>query len=255
VGGLFQRLNRYQALVAENSQLADAEQKARWEKGNRDATVAVLRRQISSAELARMVENDELDPNRSVTLSNELASPAKASDDPRVKFAVETNLLAFEEDDIAGLGSLSHDTRAELILKRREEAETWKADQGAQEAVRRIDVALGIPAGLGPQYSISVTPDQAKAAANARSYFYDLIEALPEAERKTRYFEMADKAVKETGKDVKRAALATEQRSLQSYLKQVGRPEDMNDTERAEYDATVKRRRDRMQQLEKDLAQ
>lgn len=255
VGQLFQRLNRYQALIHEQRELADAEQKARWKRGEQVATVAALRRQLSVSEIARMVENDELDPAVGRTLESMITSPAKAIDDPQVKFQVETNLLRYSEEDIANMAGLSHETRADLILKRREEAETWRNDQGAQEALRRIDVALGIPSGLGPQFQLQITPEKATAAAKARSYFYDLVEALPEAERKARYFEMADKAVKAVGSDVKRGELARAEQALRNYLDQVGPPDQMDDLERAEYEATVKRRQEQINRLRQEIGE
>ena len=254
VKGLYERLNRYQALASESAQLDTAEQKARWAKSEREATVKALRRQLTLREIADLTADDNLDPSVARTLEGMITSPQKTADDPAMKFAIETNLLAYSEADIAGAGSLSHETRADLILKRRQEAETWRNDQGAQEALRRIDVALGIPAGLGPQFMISVTPEKATAAAQARSYFYDLVEATPEEERRSKYFELADKSVKEVGKSVKRTDLASQQRALDAYLKQVGRPEDMSEDERKDYDATVKRRTDRIKALEQEIA-
>lgn len=254
VGELFQRLNRYQALVAENSQLADAEQKQRWKQGERDATVRTLRRSITVGELARMVENDELDPSIGRTLSNELASNPKSTDDSLVKLAVETNLLGISEEDLRSIGGLSDSTRADLILKRREETESWRNDQGAQEAVRRIDVALGIPSGLGPQFQVSIEPAKATAAARARSYFYDLVEALPPVERKARYLEMGDKAIKEMNRDLNRAALDKKRNTIQSFIKTHGAPEDMNEEERAEYDKNLKRWNDEAAKLEAEIS-
>lgn len=255
VGNLFLRLNQRQALVAEADQQETLEQKTRWKEGERDATLAMLQRSLTLKQLSTMVANDELDPAIARTLENDLTTAKQGVDDPALELQVRTNLLAYEEDDIARMGGLSHDTRYELILKRRAEAETWRNDQGAQEALRRIDVALGIPAGLGPQFQISVTPEKAKSAASARSYFYDLVESLPPDQRKAKYFELADKAVRETGKDVKRIDLAKEQQRLKDLIQQVGRPEDLDDEERGNYDEAVKRRSDRIKKLEQEIAQ
>lgn len=256
VAGLFQRLNRYQALLSEGDQLETAEQKARWEAGERDATVRALRREITNADLARMVENDELDPAVGRTLSNEISSPSRAVDDEALKFQVETNLLTYTEGDIAGMGGLSHATRSDLILKRREQAEGWRNDQGAQEALRRIDVALGIPSGLGPQFQISITEEKAEAAANARSYFYDLVEATPEEERKVKYFELADQAITSMRSDLTRTDLARARSRLQQYQDQTlqGRSlEELREAERVQYDEEVKRLNDQINRLESSL--
>lgn len=253
VGQLFQRLSRYQSLVSEDAQLQDAEQKLRWAKGDREATVGVLRRQMTVGDITRMVERDELDPAVGRTLTNELQSPTRNVDDPTVLFAVETDLLRFTEAEIAEIDGLSHGTRADLILKRREESGTWKNDQGAQEALRRIDVALGIPSGLGPQFTFSLTEDKAKAASNARTFFYDLVEATPEAERKGKYFELANQAITELNRDVKRGELETAQQRLKAYTDAAGSPTDMSDDEKAEYDATLKRYNDRIGTLQGEI--
>lgn len=253
VAGMFQRLNRYEALLSEGNQLATAEQKGRWAAGERDATVRALRRDITNVDLARMVENDELDPAVGRTLSNEISSPTRANDDEALKFKVETNLLTYSEADIAGMGGLSHKTRSDLILKRREEAEGWRNDQGAQEALRRIDVELGIPSGLGPQFQIAITEEKATAAANARSYFYDLVEATPEEERKAKYFELADQAITQMRTGLTQTDLAKARTSLQQFQGAVKNPADMNERERREYDETVKRYTDQINRLESSL--
>jgi hypothetical protein len=120
--------------------------------------------------------------------------------------------------------------------------------------LRRIDVALGIPSGLGPQFQFTVSPEKAKAAATARSYFYDLVESLPPEERKAKYFELADKAVGETGKDVKRIELEKRRKNLATYLQQAGAIEEMDDQAKRDYEATVKRRNDEIKRLEQEIA-
>lgn len=253
ITSMYERLNRAEALFSEKQQLDTLEQKSRWAKGERDATVRALRREITNDQLARMVADDELDPAVGRTLSNEITSPVRGIDDQSVLFKVRTNLLAYSEDEIAGMGGLSQDTRADLILKRREESEGWKNDAGAQEALRRIDVSLGIPAGLGPQFQIAITEEKATAAARARSYFYDLVEATPEEERKAKYLDLAETAVKTMGSDLVRADLAKRRTALQEYQAAVGNPSDMNERERKEYDETVKRYTDEVAKLEAQL--
>lgn len=253
VGQLFERMNRWQALLAEQASLETDEQKARWREGERNATVAALKRSITLDQLANMVARDELDPAVGRTLANELQSPAKNVDDEALKFQVETNLLRFTEEEIAGLGGLSHGTRADLILKRRQEAETWKGDQGAQEALRRIDVALGIPAGPTGDITLALDPEKANAAAKARTLFYNLVEETPADARKGLYFELADRAVSEYGKQDAQRSLERERAALASYQQQVGDPTAMDEEERKAYDEVVTRRQKRIADLEAQL--
>lgn len=255
ISNLFTRLNQHQSLIAEADQQETLEQKTRWKEGERDATLAMLQRRLTLGKLSRMVANDELDPAIARTLENDLTTAKQGVDDPALEQEVRTNLLAYEEDDIAHMGGLSHDTRAELILKRREESETWRNDQGAQEALRRIDVALGIPSGLGPQFQLTVSPEKAKAAASARSYFYDLVESLPADQRKAKYFEMADKAVGETGKDVKRIELEKLRQKLDGIHATYRAQIDPDEQQQKDYEEAVKRRSDQIKRLEQEIGQ
>jgi hypothetical protein len=250
VSQLFERMNRWQSLAAEGAQLEDAERKGRWRDGERQATVGTLRRALTIGDITDMVARDELDPAVGRTLVENLSSPTRNIDDQRLLLDVETNLLAYDEEDIAGMGGLSHATRADLILKRRADSEGWRNEPGAQEALRRIDVALGIPAGLGPQFQIAITPEKATAAAKARSFFYDLVEGTPEPERKAKMFALADEAIATMQSDVRAIELSDVRDRLSSYQRAVGDPEAMNEDERAEYDATVKRYQERIGVLE-----
>ena len=254
ISNLYTRLNHHQALVTENQQLEEAEQKARWKQGEQKATLAMLQRTLSLAQLSRMVANDELNPAVARTLENDLTSAKQGVDDPVLELAVRTNLLAYEEEEIARLGGLSHTTRAELVLKRREEAETWRNDQGAQEALRRIDLALGIPEGLNAMQKIAITPEKATAAARARSYFYDLVEATKPEERRAKYFELAGQAVRETGKDVKRIELDKARRALEAVEREFQLIPDPDDEQQRTYEEAKRRRIDAVKRLEQELA-
>lgn len=253
IGGLFQRLNRFQAAHAEATQLEDVARKGRWDKGEREATLAMLQRNLTLKQLSTMVANDEIDPAVARTLENGLLAAKTSVDDPKTKFLVETNLLHYSESDIAGMGNLSLETRSGLILQRRKDAEGWKGDQGAQEATRRIDVALGIPSGLGPQFAVSITPEKATAAAKARSYFYDLVEATPEEQRKAKYFELADKAITEVGKESKAIELQIMRESRAKYMRDQGNPDDMGTQTRLDYDKAMERRNKAISDLEAQL--
>lgn len=250
---MFQRLNRYQALTAEDEQLQNAEQKSRWKEGERSATLSFLQGGLTIGGLSKMLANDQLDPAIARTLENQLSSPQRHVDDPDVKFQVETNLLSFEEEDIATAPGLSKATRADLILKRREEAEGWRSDPGAQEALRRIDVAIGMPP--GGTIMANIDPTIMTKAGRAKSYFYDLIESTPEDQRRGQYIELGQKAIDYVQRDDNAAALERERRTLAQYQAQVGDASQLSGRQLEEYQQTVERRQKRIADLESRLKQ
>lgn len=175
--------------------LAEAESsaavRARYEEGDREATALLLSGQLTTAKLREMVLQQRLDPGRATTLQNELQSGRGADivDDPQEAFTVRTNLLSYSDEDIANNHRLSYQTRADLLLKKRELEQTWRSTQAAKEGAERIDRALGILPGFDSRW----LPDEERRKRDiALTEWYDAVEALPPAERQGKVIEIAN---------------------------------------------------------------
>lgn len=231
----------------------EAEVKARYAAGDKSATQLLLSGQLNQQTLLKMVEAQELEPTTARTLLNELQSAEAAKrDDESVAFRARVNLLSYEESDLATMRGLTKKTRADLILKRREEAQGWKGTQAAREASARIDRALGIPE--GGFLSGLLTGEQAEQRDRALSQWYDIVDSLPPAERQAAVLRSAEEII---GKVI-RTNKATEAQTLRSrreaLIKRTGNPEDMSKAERARFESNLKRIDDAIAKAEQEAA-
>jgi hypothetical protein len=137
---------------------------------------------LTIGKLSAMGHDDAIDPAIARTLYNELKSGVDRPDDTKERFRVETTLLDQTEEDIKTNSRLSYKTRTELVLKRRELANSWKGTQQAREAQDRIDRALKIPPGMNPA---ALSTDQLEKRDRAITEWYNTVDALPENERQT----------------------------------------------------------------------
>lgn len=192
VGTLFTRLNQRNALAREQDQLDSDEQKAKYARGEKAATMDLLTGRLTTKRIESLVENDDLDPGVARTLQNELEQGGPKSDDDQERFHVETNVLEFSEDEIAQNAKLSWDTRRELIEKRRELSEGWRSTQQAREGAERIDRALGIIPGMD---SKMLSKDDRRARDQALTEWYNTVDALPPEERQAKSIELSEKVI------------------------------------------------------------
>lgn len=239
VSGLMSDLREHNTLYSAENARSAAEEKARYEAGNREATSDLLSGNLTVRKLRDMVDQHQLDPDRATSLANELENGGVAADDPKVAFDTRTNLLDYSEDDISTMPGLTWKTRGELILKRREDALGWKGTQAASEAFDRIDRALGILPGVD---SRMLSEEDRAARNNARTELYNVIDVLPPNERQDAVLNASSDVVGRFIRKSKSAEAQTlriaKQRFMQSQNKD---PNDMGDKQRKAYEERLKR--------------
>lgn len=237
---LFAELRERNTLRSARNSEVLAEETARHKAGDREATAAMLAGDLTRRDLLEMVENDELLPSVGRTLLNELQASASnpPKSDPETLFRFSTNLLSLTEEDIKTESSLIWDDRAELLLKRRTEAEGWKGTQVAREAFDRIDRSLGIIRGTLSAKMLS--EDEARQRDRAFTQLYDVIDALPPEERQAAILEESEKVVRTVIRQ--KAALDVDkwQRLLADFIAKSDDPADMSDRERRQYDDEIR---------------
>ena len=206
-GLLLGELREHNALRAAASQAEDDAQAQRQEEGNQKATSMLLGGQLRRSTLKQMIDDGDIDPDRALTLANALEERARGGGSPsddRELMHVRLNLLSLSEDEILGNPSLSPDDKADLILKRRDEATGWKSTQAAREGEDRIDRALGIPPGA---MLALLPPEEAEKRDRARTDWYNQVEALPVDQRESAAITIAEEIVQKTIKGSSQAAL------------------------------------------------
>lgn len=214
VGEMFRRLNQRQALTRERGELDNAEAKARYAAGEKQATLDLLNGRLTVDRVEKLVAADYLDPTVARTLRNELLEGPKRSDDSAERFHVETNLLSFSEEEIRDNRKLSWDTKRELIETRRKESSGWKSTQQAREAADRIDRALGILPGVDSRL---LSDEDRRARDQALTEWYDAVDSLPEEERRLKSIELSGSVIQRVIKsNASKQAQQLEQR-LRSY--------------------------------------
>lgn len=251
VDELMTELRERNALDAAARTRSAAEEKAKFDAGDKAATSLLLGGELTQRKLKEMVDNSDLDPGRATALLNELQSGDEAADDTELAFHVRTNLLDYEEADIATMKGLKWKTRSDLILKRREEATGWKSTQAAREADDRIDRALGIAPGTNRDM---LTPEEAKARDTAKTQWYSVVDALPPNERQAKVMELADDVIGRVIRKNKSIAAETARQGLERYKKELGDPDKLSKKARKAYDDEIARGERLIQQYEAEAA-
>ncbi len=238
---LLAELRERNALRAARNSQEIAEETARHEAGDRDATAGMLAGELTRTDLLQKVEDDELLPSVARTLLNELQSAASTPrrSDPETLFRFETNLLFLTEDEIRTEGSLTFDDRSKLILQRRKDEAGWKGTQVAKEAFDRIDRSLGIVRGTLSAKMLS--EDEARQRDRAFTELYDVIDALPPEERQAAILEASERVIKTIVRANSKSEAEKAERALTEYQQQMGDPNDLSDRERRQYDVEIKR--------------
>jgi hypothetical protein len=187
---LLTELREHNALVAAQDQDQTAEDEAHWAAGEQTATEMLLAGSLTRSKILEMVRARNLEPAVARTLQNELESASGGNpSDPETLFHVRTNLQALSDDEITKNRNLSWKDRADMLLEKRQLANTWRSTQQAREGADRIDRALGIVPG---QFLGSLSKSVIKARDVALTEWYDRVDALPEEERQTGAIEAAE---------------------------------------------------------------
>lgn len=216
-----------------------AEEKARYEAGDREATSALLSGTLTQKQLLRMVDSSNLQPSVARTLLNELHTGEPGVDDPKVAFSTRVNLLNYSDQDIATMPGLTWKTRGDLILKKREEEQGWKGTQAAREAADRIDRALGIVPGT---MVAALSPAQRTQRERALTDWYNTVDALPPEERQLAVIDSAETVVKKFIRNSNVEKAQKQRDNLEAYKTRAGDVSKMGKSQKAEYDAEIKRR-------------
>lgn len=241
-------LQQHNALLAAGLRDNSAEMKARYEVGDREATAALFSGELTTGKLREMVVQQRLDPSRATALANELTSGGAAADDPKEAFHVRTNLLKYTDEEIQTNSRLTWETRAELLLKKREEETTWKGTQAAREADSRIERALGILPGTMVQ---SLSDEQKEQLDQAKTEWYNEIDKLPPEERQGSVLGVAEdvigrfirKSKAQEAQELRAARASYIQRSQERH----GAPGELSPSARKKYDS-------RLAQFDADIA-
>ena len=237
---LFAELRERNTLRAARNTQVIAEETARFKAGDREATTAMIARELTRRDLLEMVKNEDLLPSVGRTLLNELQAEASLppKSDPETLFRFSTNLLSLTEDDIKYERSLTWEDRGELLLKRRSEEEGWKGTQVAREAFDRIDRSLGIIRGTLSAKLLS--EEEARSRDRAFTQLYDVIDALPPEERQGAILEESEKVVRTVVRQQAASDVERWQRLLGEFIDGSENPEDMSDRERRQYDDEIR---------------
>lgn len=237
VASLLSDLREKNMLDSARSQEAEHAEKARYEAGDRVATAAMIDGSLSPSQLLHMVQQQRLEPSVARTLHNELQNPT-AADDPEVAFNVRANLLDYTDDDIKTQVGLTWKTKGDLLLKKREDEQSWKNTQAAREADDRIDRALGIVPGT----MIQTLPVEVRTARDtAKTKFYKEVDALPANERQNKVLSVADDVVKKVIRSNTWKAADRALEKKKNYMKLAGDPKDMSPEKRAQFEKDIAR--------------
>lgn len=192
VNSLLSDLREHNSLESAKNTAAAAEEEARMEAGDRQATADLLSGQLTQGKLLDMVRKQTLKPATARTLLNELQGGDAGVDDPRAAAMIEIDLLNYTREDILSTPGLKWSTKADLILKLEKQKEGWENQPRAQHARDLIDGALGIIPGT---IMAGLTDDQKTQRYQARVAWYDEINALPAAERESKAITVAQDVV------------------------------------------------------------
>lgn len=253
VDSLISDLQESNALASADRAASAADIKSRYETGDRQATSLLLSGKLNQSTIRQMVDNQDLEPSTARTLLNELQSADSAqNDDPRVAFNARVNLLEYSEQDLKTMRGLTFKTRGDLIEKRRQEATGWKGTQVAREATARIDRALGLPE--GGFLSGLLSTEQSNQRDRALSQLYDVVDALPPAERQAAVLGKSEEIISKVIRTNKVGEAANLRSRLADLVKRSGDPSEMNDEKRKRFESNKKRLEDGIAKAEQEAA-
>jgi hypothetical protein len=253
VASLIADMQQSNGLEAAARAQSAAEIKARFDAGDKTATSLLLSGQLDRRTILEMVNSQDLEPSTARVLLNELQSADTAqNDDPRVAFKTRVNLLDYSEQDIATMKGLTYKTRADLIEKRRQEVNGWRGTQIAREAAARIDRALGIPE--GGFLSGLLSPEQSEQRDRALSQWYDVVDALPPAERQAAVLRSAEEVISKIIRTNKASEAQKFRGKLEGLIKEFGDPARMNDEKRKRFEEKKKQLQDKIDLAEQEAA-
>lgn len=171
----------------------EAARKERHRLGKAEITLQMMRGE--PVDLQAAIAADQVPSDWALTQESRAAQRGPAFDDEATKAFYTLNLLDYSEQEIMEDFDLTPETRAALVMERRElldDQEAWQSTQAAREAQRRIRTMVGIPEGIvvsGMQNSLM------REANEALTQFYAEVEALPPEQRAAKTLEIADRIV------------------------------------------------------------
>lgn len=251
---LFAELREHNTLRSTRAAEAEAEATARFEAGDREATSALYRGELTNSDLIQMVEDQELEPSVSRTLFNMKKSAAAVppKSDPETLFKFATNLLSVTEEEIRAEQSLTWADREKLTLQRREDEASWKGTQVAKEAFDRIDRALGIIS--GSIAAMLLSDSDARKRDTAFTKLYNVIDALPPEERQGAILEESEKVIRIITREQDAGKLERQRRMLTEYIaeheSQYGSPGEYKGDLKETYEREIRRRENLIRELE-----
>lgn len=243
IDSLVAELSQHNQLLHAGLAESTATMKARYEQGNRDATAELFSGTLTVGTLRTMVQQQKLDPDTARSLMNELQSGGnKIVDDQKELFSTRTNLINISDEDITNNTKLSYDTRADLLLQKREMEKTWKATQAAREANDRIERSLGILPGTDPK---TLTDAQRVRLDQAQTAWYNEVDKLPAGERQAVVITIAEDVVtrfiRKEKASIAQEARTNKQRFIDAQLAKYGPPEKYDEQARKKYQESLQR--------------
>lgn len=226
-------LNRAQAKAAA---AAEDERRATEDALNREGTLLLVRGELTNGWIDSALRRG-LKPEVARTLRGELRTGDTPSD-PRTLFAVSTNVLSYDADEIATMPGLSWEDRGKLILKREQRANSWASSQAAREGSDRIDRALRIPPGMN---AAMLSEDVLNRRGRALAAWYDRVDALPPAEREAQALPMAKLVIADIVLEQDQNDLAAVEARLSRLMADNPEPADMSPREQKQYEQTRQR--------------
>jgi hypothetical protein len=251
VNALFQEMNERSRL--ENAQASEdnALRAAIMEAGEREATVGVFRGELGVSDIARMVDNMQLEPSVGRTLVNEIQSQAAGggiTSDPQTLATFEANLLSLTEEEIWTAPDLSWEDRADLLEKRREQAAGWRSEPRAKEGYQRIERELGLQAGVPLR---ALDESEIKALDNAKTEYFNQMELVPPEEREAKAITVAESVIN----NVLRSNITQQIRETEKELEAARAVDtsEMDDRELRLHKDAIKEGEEELQQLRNQL--
>lgn len=236
VGSMFSRVNAQQALATERVQQQTLQHQAQWDAGEKYATTLQLQGQVTLGILARMVNDDQLDPAIGRSIASALKS-GSGTGNSNEELLVGLNLLAYTEEEIYLNPDLSSEAKFKFINERRDQDDSWKRTQVGVEGSERIDRALNIVPGTNMNM---LTEAQKRARGMALGEWYDRVDAMPDDERSNAaILDMSESVIAKV--ILRNVALAVERQEANrdAFIKSQPPRDTMDDEDRAEFDSSL----------------
>lgn len=220
-GYLYGQLRQHNELIALDKNKEREEERLRFEAGNQQATVMLLKGTLTVNTLAKMTAAGQLDANRALTLDDALKSRRDAPEksDPRTLFAVKTNLLSYERNDIAATPGLSWTDKATLTEEYDKRSSTWEGLQSVKEGRAMIDRQLHILPGTPVA---GMTEEKLTQRQRAQTELYNRLNALPPDQRESQAISVAQQVINTQIVSNTANKLASLQSAYASFKKQYG---------------------------------